>query len=97
MRRLTKPKEEEPISHRSCSTVVDEKVQREEEEREGRAVITSTFGSEEMTDVRWDMLICPFSTDDGSSKDGIGWGETCCYGKARNEIQARYESVNEPR
>jgi len=97
MNRLTKPKEEEPISHRRSSAVVNKEVKSKEEEWESCAVVTPTFGSEEMSDVRRDVLVCPFSTDDGSSKDGIGWGETCGYGEAWNEVQARDEGVNEAR
>jgi len=39
-----------------------------------------------MTDVCWDVFVCPFSADNGGGKDGISWGETGCYGEARNEV-----------
>lgn len=45
----------------------------------------------------WDVLIGVFPTYDGRCEDRIGWRKTCGDGERGEEVEFRYEGVNESR
>ena len=44
----------------------------------------------------WDVFLGIFTPNHGSSKDGVGGGETCSNGKRGEEVEFWNQSVNEP-
>ena len=44
--------------------------------------------------MNWDVFLGIFTANHGSSKNGVGWGETCGDGQTREEVEFWNEGVD---
>lgn len=97
MKLLTKPQYQNPIFDCCPGVFINDKVECDEKKREGCSVIATRFCCQEVAKMCWNMFVCPFSTNDCGSEDGVCWGEARSDCKRREERKAWYQGVDQPR
>lgn len=78
-------------------TRIEEEVDGDVEEREGRSVVTSRFSREHMPHMCRDMFFGKLSSDDGLGENRIGGRETSGDDEGGEEVVTRQETPDEKR
>ena len=72
-----------------------DKVKRDVQKRKRRAIVTTTFRSQGMSYMNWNVLDCILSANHGGRQDWVCRGEASRDGQGGQETQARDQRINE--